>query len=992
MNRSVARFESHFSVNSTAYALPTVLKEIRDGQTTVITADAIASQVGGRTLRHASEYAQTLLSNGNKDGYDVVKTSLPAVAFQGVSCEHSRAIDNLSGLVICEWDNLEDPAYALSILSQHPYVRAAWISLSGNGVKAIGVASPTPSVENYHLAWFTFASFFEDIGAVDTTGRRVNQLNALSYADRFYENVNALSFEWDAEDTAEYVSQFPDAVAEDIENAALLSLPVEYQDALLEMDWKDDGWGRTRLPCLFEQHEHDGWGSRSNAMAVRRGATGDLLFRCHKCDHTRIYSEKEALRNLQIDKDFQRETSTLEAERVSVRLGLEKWLSETEGQTAQVLNITTAAGTGKSTTAITTASHLLHIAKTTEEADQAFSIADGLGNLAHRHRSRLYNRGHENWDTLPIGLGEHERPCAFPEICNDLAVAGHSTQVKCDGCEWRVVCESDGYLSQEKLERRQDQVFYSWDEALFSDRVHRERVQRLTEGGKLLVCDEAVPSNLPMSRCLSISELAELIERWRFIEQSDLYLFFQKLNGDLANATTSESFFDAILPVANLPDESFQKWNTLLGLFPVACILEADGIASVEWDSKVSRRVDATKIFDEDTPIEKHRLYWKYFSLWTLLELELTDFGNIPKVYPNLLMDLRDFIATSRRDVAPCLREKDEWRFYLPPGLNADRGVILCASDVADHASAVYEGTGIEVTTLTGKPPQWKSRNRFYQISTGRYSLWQGLLNKKKEFKPQARRMVNLIEQTADEGVKCLVVAPIAFIQAEGTKKLREHPNITLINHHHAEGRNDYQDCDIVFVFHYEPRPEVIKAQAKRIYRDATDLSFERELIDIFKDGVSLKRERYTDPRVQEAFDRECSARVMQSVLRLRQMMNPDKFAVVFTSEPIGGLPIAPVPFTLKDAESCFGGGGNWDGLQAFLAETDVKTVCERDGVSESTAYRKTAETRKLGTAEKKQQALTLYTNGISLDEISAGFGGQPTPRTIRRWIGELEF
>ena len=89
--------------------------------------------------------------------------------------------------------------------------------------------------------------------------------------------------------------------------------------------------------------------------------------------------------------------------------------------------------------------------------------------------------------------------------------------------------------------------------------------------------------------------------------------------------------------------------------------------------------------------------------------------------------------------------------------------------------------------------------------------------------------MVNLIEQTADAGVKCLVVAPIAFIQAAGTKKLREHPNVTLINHHHAEGRNDYQDCDIVFVFHYEPRPDVIEAQSKRIYRNAVALSFERE-------------------------------------------------------------------------------------------------------------------------------------------------------------------
>ena len=990
MTLSVARFDSHFSVRSTAYALATVLKEIREGQTTVITVDAIASQIGGNSLRHACDYAQSLLQNGNRDGYNVVKTSLPAVAFQGVSSEHSRAIDMPSGGVICEWDDVEDPAYALSILSQHPYVRAAWISLGGTGVKAFGYATPTPSVENYHLAWFAFSNFFEDIGDVDTTGRRVNQLNALTYADRFYENVNSLEFEWDAEDTEEFRSRFPHAVAEDIENAALSTLPIEYQDAILEMDWKDDGWGRTRLPCLFQQHEHDGWGSRSNAMAVRRGNTGDFLVQCHKCSQTRVYSEKEALRNMQVDRDFQRETSTLEAERASVHLGLENWLSETEGQTGQVLNVTTAAGTGKSTTVITTASHLLHIAKTTEEADQAFSIADGLGNLAHRHRPRLYNRGHENWDTLPIGLGENERPCAFPEVCNDLAAAGHSTQVKCHGCEWRVVCESDGYLSQEKIERSLDQVFYSWDEALFSDRIHRERVQRLTEDGKLLVCDEAVPSNLPMSRWLSISELAVLIERWRFIEQSDLYLFLKKLNGDLANATTSESFFDAILPVANLPDDSFQKWNSLLGLLPIAVILEDDGVASVEWDSKVSRRVDATKIFDDDTPIEKHRLYWKYVSLWTLIELGLTDFGNIPKVYSNLLMDLRDFIATSRREVAPCHREKDEWRFYLPPGLNADRGVILCASDVADHASAVYDGTGIDVKTLTGKPPQWKSGSRFYQVSTGRYSLWQGLLNKKKEFKPQAKRMVNLIEQTADAGVKCLVVAPIAFIQAAGTKKLREHPNVTLINHHHAEGRNDYQDCDIVFVFHYEPRPDVIEAQAKRIYRNATDLSFARELIEISKDGVSLQRERYVDPRVQAVFDRECSARLMQSILRLRQHINENKIAVVFTSEPIGGLPITPVSFTLKDVERYFETGGNWAGLEAFLAETDVKKVAERDDVSESTAYRNTKSARDAYIADLKQDALYFYAQGKSYREIAAALN--KAPNTIKNWCRSVAF
>lgn len=143
-------------------------------------------------------------------------------------------------------------------------------------------------------------------------------------------------------------------------------------------------------------------------------------------------------------------------------------------------------------------------------------------------------------------------------------------------------------------------MFYAWDESLFSDRVHQERVQRLTEGGKLLVCDEASPSNLPMSRWFFISELAVLLERWRLIEQRYLYLFLKKLNGELANATTSADFFDAVLPVANLPEDRFQEWNTLLGLLPIACILKDDGIAGVEWDSKVTREVEAPRVFDRE--------------------------------------------------------------------------------------------------------------------------------------------------------------------------------------------------------------------------------------------------------------------------------------------------------------------------------------------------------------------------------------------------------
>ena len=78
----VARFQSHYSVKSQAYNLDTVLREIARGETSVITADAVAVSAGGNTLKHATEHARRLLVAGNKQAYDGIKQALPAVVFR----------------------------------------------------------------------------------------------------------------------------------------------------------------------------------------------------------------------------------------------------------------------------------------------------------------------------------------------------------------------------------------------------------------------------------------------------------------------------------------------------------------------------------------------------------------------------------------------------------------------------------------------------------------------------------------------------------------------------------------------------------------------------------------------------------------------------------------------------------------------------------------------------------------------------------------------
>lgn len=962
MRTQVARMGHHRAVRTLAYPIDVLLQELSTGQTTVIDSDA-AELAGGRTLRHATEYARRLLSEGKKDAYDEVKKSLPAFSPAGFSSDGTREIDTLTGLVCLEWDDLQDPAWAFSMLAQSPLTFAAWYSLSGGGPKALFKVEPVPTPETFAEAWYAAAVEFEDIGDSDLKASRHSQPQGLVWCPDLYHNPNARPIEFDPE-AYDFQDAYP-SVHTDADLAALSDLPSEYQALLVDLDFDENGQCKTRVPCPSENHENDSFENlRANATTISKLPDGGLRFHCFKCGKTRIFSKDGRLpRGLTVDSSFQRETSDLESERQSVATGLENWLTRTEGETGQILNITTAAGTGKTTVSISTAENLLYIAKTTEEADQAFSVSSEMEKDAWRHHPRRFNRDSEDWDTLPVGLGTHQRPCIQPELCNAIASAGHSPQVICDRCPVLSECTESGYLSQEQIERNSQQVFYSWDEAFFSDVVYRDRVKRLCDGAKLLVCDEAVPSRLPMERKLSISELAALADRWLFPEQMELYQFLSHLTGELAKAVSPSDFQKAILLVNELTEDTVIAWDALLGTLPIACVLEGDGIASVEWDIK-NKQVDALLVFDSKTPVEKFRIYWKYVSLFKLQELGFFDPHNIPRVYPQFFSDLKLFLhSLSRSSTPPCHRNKDDWYYYLPPGLNADRGVVLSASDTADHISEVYRGTGIDVTTLTGKPPKWKAGCQLFQISTGRYTLRQGLLKSGSTLKKQAARMVVLIRLTAETGKKCLVVAQNDFINSEGLQPLREHRNVTLINHHHAEGRNDYQDHDIVFVFHFEPAPEVIQSQASRIFRTASDLSFERGHTEIKKDGVSLKRERYRDNRVQQVFDRECEARLMQSVLRLRQHLNENKIAVLFTAEPVSGLPLAPVPFKLAEAERHLREGRNWDTLGEDTEQnTDVQLVMEKEGVSRRTAERRSRPAREQRDAERDASICHRYT------------------------------
>ena len=354
-----------------------------------------------------------------------------------------------------------------------------------------------------------------------------------------------------------------------------------------------------------------------------------------------------------------------------------------------------------------------------------------------------------------------------------------------------------------------------------------------------------------------------------------------------------------------------------------------------------------------------------------------------PRRFTSLVKDLKTFVETGS---TACYRDVSVINFYLPPGLNAPRGITLTASDKDNLIREVYSHTQIEVETLQGLPPPFKEGCQYFQIATGRYTAKSTLLEKQDGAVigafPILQRMIDVILKTADT-YKVLVVAPKDVLNAEldpRIEKLHLHPTVEVINHHHAEGRNDFQHCDVVFVFHFEPRPDEIEKIARRIYRNETLNFDDRQTTDVVVDGVTLAGvNRYKDERVQKVYNRECESRHMQAMMRLRPMINTNKMIVSFSAEPVSRIPIPPVPFTLPEMETFImkeaGDLAAFDTYLELKASRSIRKIAEQDGVSKSTAYRRTEKQRADAKSKIERRVLELHDQEYSIREISDELG-----------------
>jgi hypothetical protein len=114
-----------------------------------------------------------------------LKAQLPCVMFSGVFAK--RGIDGLmehSGFVSLDFDHVEIPSDLFLDLLQDEYIYAAWISPSGDGIKAL-VKTEATNAENHYEYWEALHERYPDS---DTACKDPSRVCYESFDDNLYLN------------------------------------------------------------------------------------------------------------------------------------------------------------------------------------------------------------------------------------------------------------------------------------------------------------------------------------------------------------------------------------------------------------------------------------------------------------------------------------------------------------------------------------------------------------------------------------------------------------------------------------------------------------------------------------------------------------------------------------------------------------------------------------------------------------------------------------
>jgi hypothetical protein len=127
-----------------------------------------------------------------------IKNTLPVVCFGGEFVKRgNKFLKKASGLLILDFDKLEDPEKYKKDLAKNDFVFSCWVSPSGDGVKALIKIPVVDDDLQYKKAYEQLHKLFPD---ADTSGKDIARACFESYDPDIYVNLEAVNFKINYED------------------------------------------------------------------------------------------------------------------------------------------------------------------------------------------------------------------------------------------------------------------------------------------------------------------------------------------------------------------------------------------------------------------------------------------------------------------------------------------------------------------------------------------------------------------------------------------------------------------------------------------------------------------------------------------------------------------------------------------------------------------------------------------------------------------------
>ena len=978
----VSRLETIFDTQLRTFPLQVIALEMRKGTGTLSNLHDAAK---ARTLADVTAYARELRETRGYAAYDEIKKTMPQFLPAVVSRSRSTEdIDAFSELICLEYDDDEiDTAYAFVLACQNPHVVMVWRSLSEKPKILVRVAPESVdgealSLSTFPHAWATASQLFEELGEADPAAARPLQpQNICSDPDLFF-NIDATPLGWSVDDDA--LKETVPHLLNDLTFAQFSELGQEYIDAFERMEYNEQGIGRERVPCPFGgNHQHDGWGLRSNGTRVIKHDENDYSLQCFKCPERKRYNAtaKAPIRHKPVRlKDIQPFSGVLETLDTA-----RDFLRDVFAKGAQFFAIRTDTGTGKTEAGVSyamtkdvvipTQSHTLAfevVARATDKEILGY-VYKGIGYQVEGDAVAFEVDGRKYDADGYFGCIQSER---FEALRNK---GFNSYKWVCDNCPAYAECQISGYLSEPSQARRAQLVALPFPTAFLDPRLRSWADLYRPRGKNALVLHDDLPLTvLFLEYKLSADRLRRIHTEWKGTHAAGW------AEGLLTALTLRDWEFLKRISLQMNDDEKQSVQDAL-----TQCIDPSTGAVVEPDDYLKSEQVDFST---PEACAKLPQVDKEGFDIATMLEFFFQRYSRIAD--------------------APFGYEasSETFTFYMPPKPYLFNKTVRLGFASATLQKELIQAIFPQIVFYDAALTEWVDGAGFFQLRTNSNPRRTVLNFVETEIEGKKRYAYDGLSPTGESYYQRV----IDFIKAHPNerhavlsykvlieKKKDDLDALGVASGHFGNLAGLDEAFKGVKYFHILFCPEVdpfgIDGLMKQVFgnsstphsRDA-DGNLERN-----KDGT------YADERAQDCYNALVIGEIRQVIGRARLNLYPNQ-VFLWTSKFVDGY--------TDRAETVLFDEHDWmkaENDPAKLREVvstrldaeqngDVKEIAEQEGISKQAVYQRDKQKAKMTRQEKINEAYRLQTQeNLTLKEI-AGRLGVKTHTTVSRWLEKFDF